>query len=318
MIRKKEIIELISIILIMNFSVTRIFDYIVFFTIYSAISNILVGIWTIFLILYRLKIKNTDKKLVIYFISMLILLFIEAHILFYISISSFIVFTILFYAINRKSVNKTKIKEIREVVTLILIGSITINFIIMVLPYLNKNNVTLKIEKLYNGKNTIDEFCKNNRGYSMLKVYNDNNNYRSKSISLRNNNNQWTGVYRLENENKVYEKEIMYKNDKFYDLSSKQEIMELNKNDMYFRFAKIDKNKLIKQRGHHNFHFLYKPSDILEADYNDIRTYNEYIKETGQKIQDEQIEFKYFFSISGEYHVTMKTKNTLIHEMCQQ
>ena len=118
----------------------------------------------------------------------------------------------------------------------------TISLLLLILVSCKPKNSQIVIEaleKMYQNKQNIEEFCEENR-YSLLISYFKNNKKYSKKISLSKiGNGIWEGEYQV---NEKITK-IKYKNGIFYDLENKK-IKELENFKLFFQTDTIKKNEI--------------------------------------------------------------------------
>lgn len=145
----------------------------------------------------------------------------------------------------------------------------------------NSQIVIEALEKMYQNRQNIEEFCKENQ-YSLLISYFKNDKKYNKKISLSKIGNRiWEGEYQV-NE-KI--KKIKYKNGIFYDLENKK-IKELENFKLFFQTDTIKKNeiKILSEVDKKDSMF-----PALFAEYKDKNSISNYISQFGIKENFEKI-----------------------------
>ena len=160
---------------------------------------------------------------------------------------------------------------------------ITISLLLLILVSCKPKNsqiVVEALEKMYQNKQNIEEFCEENQ-YSLLIRYFKNNKGYNKRISLSKiGNSIWEGEYQV---NEKITK-IKYKNGIFYDLENKKK--ELKNFKLFFQTDTIKKNKI-------NILSEVEKKDsmfpALFAEYKDKNSISSYISQFGIKENFEKI-----------------------------
>ena len=161
----------------------------------------------------------------------------------------------------------------------------TISLLLLILVSCKPKNSQIVIEaleKMYQNKQNIEEFCEENR-YSLLISYFKNNKKYSKKISLSKiGNGIWEGEYQV---NEKITK-IKYKNGIFYDLENKK-IKELENFKLFFQTNTIKKNeiKILSEVDKKDSMF-----PALFAEYKDKNSISNYVSQFGVKENFERIE----------------------------
>lgn len=160
----------------------------------------------------------------------------------------------------------------------------TISLLLLILVSCKPKNSQIVIEaleKMYQNKQNIEEFCEENR-YSLLISYFKNNKKYSKKISLSKiGNGIWEGEYQV---NEKITK-IKYKNGIFYDLENKK-IKELENFKLFFQTNTIKKNeiKILSEVDKKDSMF-----SALFAEYKDKNSISNYISQFEIKENFEKI-----------------------------
>ena len=144
----------------------------------------------------------------------------------------------------------------------------------------NSQIVVEALEKMYQSRQNIEEFCEENQ-YSLLIRYFKNNKGYNKKISLSKiGNSIWEGEYQV---NEKITK-IKYKNGIFYDLENKKK--ELENFKLFFQTDTIKKNEI-------NILSEVEKKDsmfpALFAEYKDKNSISSYISQFGIKENFEKI-----------------------------
>ena len=162
---------------------------------------------------------------------------------------------------------------------------ITISLLLLILVSCKPKNSQIVIEaleKMYQNKQNIEEFCEENQ-YSLLINYFKNDKKYNKKISLSKiDNGIWEGEYQV-NEKII---KIKYKNGIFYDLENKK-IKELENFKLFFQTDTIKKNEI-------NILSKVEKKDsmfpALFAEYKDKNSMSSYVSQFGVKENFERIE----------------------------
>ena len=160
----------------------------------------------------------------------------------------------------------------------------TISLLLLILVSCKPKNSQIVVEalgKMYQNKQNIEEFCKENQ-YSLLISYFKNDKKYNKKISLSKiGNGIWEGKYQV---NKKITK-IRYKNGIFYDLENKK-IKELENFKLFFQTDTIKKNeiKILSEVEKKDSMF-----PALFAEYKDKNSISNYISQFGIKENFEKI-----------------------------
>ena len=145
----------------------------------------------------------------------------------------------------------------------------------------NSQIVIEALEKMYQNRQNIEEFCEENQ-YSLLIRYFKNNKGYNKKISLSKIGNRiWEGKYQV-NEKII---KIRYVNGIFYDLENKK-IKELENFKLFFQTDTIKKNeiKILSEVDKKDSMF-----SALFAEYKDKNSISNYISQFGIKENFEKI-----------------------------
>lgn len=162
---------------------------------------------------------------------------------------------------------------------------IIISLLLLVLVSCKQKNseiVIKALEKMYQNKQNIEEFCEENQ-YSLLINYFKNDKKYNKKISLSKiDNGIWEGEYQV-NEKII---KIKYKNGIFYDLENKK-IDELENFKLFFQTDTIKKNeiKILSEVDKKDSMF-----PALFAEYKDKNSISNYVSQFGVKENFERIE----------------------------
>ena len=161
---------------------------------------------------------------------------------------------------------------------------ITISLLLLILVSCKPKNSQIVIEaleKMYQNRQNIEEFCEENQ-YSLLIRYFKNNKGYNKKISLSKiGNSIWEGKYQV-NEEII---KIRYVNGIFYDLENKK-IKELENFKLFFQTDTIKKNeiKILSEVDKKDSMF-----PALFAEYKDKNSISNYISQFGIKENFEKI-----------------------------
>ena len=158
---------------------------------------------------------------------------------------------------------------------------ITISLLLLILVSCKPKNSQIVIEaleKMYQNRQNIEEFCEENQ-YSLLIRYFKNNKGYNKKISLSKiGNSIWEGKYQVNEEIT----KIKYKNGIFYDLENKK-IKELENFKLFFQTDTIKKNEINEvDKKDSMFPALF-------AEYKDKNSISNYISQFGIKENFEKI-----------------------------
>ena len=158
---------------------------------------------------------------------------------------------------------------------------ITISLLLLILVSCKPKNSQIVIEaleKMYQNRQNIEEFCEENQ-YSLLIRYFKNNKGYNKKISLSKiGNSIWEGKYQV-NEEII---KIRYVNGIFYDLENKK-IKELENFKLFFQTDTIKKNEINEvDKKDSMFPALF-------AEYKDKNSISNYISQFGIKENFEKI-----------------------------
>ena len=162
---------------------------------------------------------------------------------------------------------------------------IIISLLLLILVSCKQKNseiVIKALEKMYQNKQNIEEFCEENQ-YSLLINYFKNDKKYNKKISLSKiDNGIWEGEYQV-NEKII---KIKYKNGIFYDLENKK-INELENFKLFFQTDTIKKNeiKILSEVDKKDSMF-----PALFAEYKDRNSISNYVSQFGAKENFERIE----------------------------
>ncbi|WP_374140745.1 hypothetical protein [Leptotrichia hongkongensis] len=160
----------------------------------------------------------------------------------------------------------------------------TISLLLLILMSCKPKNSQIVIEaleKMYQNRQNIEEFCEENR-YSLLISYFKNDKKYNKKISLSKIGNRiWEGEYQV---NEKITK-IKYKNGIFYDLENKK-IKELENFKLFFQTDTIKKNeiKILSEVEKKDSMF-----PALFAEYKDKNSISNYVNQFGVKENFEKI-----------------------------
>ena len=160
----------------------------------------------------------------------------------------------------------------------------TISLLLLILVSCKPKNSQIVIEaleKMYQNRQNIEEFCEENR-YSLLISYFKNDKKYNKKISLSKIGNRiWEGEYQV---NEKITK-IKYKNGIFYDLENKK-IKELENFKLFFQTDTIKKNeiKILSEVEKKDSMF-----PALFAEYKDKNSISNYVNQFGVKENFEKI-----------------------------
>ena len=160
----------------------------------------------------------------------------------------------------------------------------TISLLLLILVSCKPKNsqiVVEALEKMYQNKQNIEEFCEENQ-YSLFIRYFKNNKGYNKKISLSKiGNSIWEGKYQV-NEEII---KIRYVNGIFYDLENKK-IKELENFKLFFQTDTIKKNeiKILSEVDKKDSMF-----PALFAEYKDKNSISNYISQFGIKENFEKI-----------------------------
>ena len=160
----------------------------------------------------------------------------------------------------------------------------TISLLLLILVSCKPKNSQIVIEaleKMYQNRQNIEEFCEENQ-YSLFIRYFKNNKGYNKKISLSKiGNSIWEGKYQV-NEEII---KIRYVNGIFYDLENKK-IKELENFKLFFQTDTIKKNeiKILSEVDKKDSMF-----SALFAEYKDKNSISNYISQFGIKENFEKI-----------------------------
>lgn len=160
----------------------------------------------------------------------------------------------------------------------------TISLLLLILVSCKPKNSQIVIEaleKMYQNKQNIEEFCEENQYSLFIRYFKNNKGYNKKISLLKIDNGVWEGKYQV---NKKITK-IRYKNGIFYDLENKK-IKELENFKLFFQTDTIKKNeiKILSEVDEKDSMF-----PALFAEYKDKNSISNYISQFGIKENFEKI-----------------------------
>ena len=160
----------------------------------------------------------------------------------------------------------------------------TISLLLLILVSCKPKNSQIVVEalgKMYQNKQNIEEFCKENQYSLFIRYFKNNKGYNKKISLLKIDNGVWEGKYQV---NKKITK-IRYKNGIFYDLENKK-IKELENFKLFFQTDTIKKNeiKILSEVDKKDSMF-----PALFAEYKDKNSISNYVSQFGVKENFEKI-----------------------------